>query len=362
VEFIDVGSRFAFVFGIKSLDLIVQKYIVLRNLLNTQLNIKVKLFHSDGHGSYTSSLFASILAEDGTMHKMRSPYSPEQNAIAERRIRTIVEMAHTMLLHSNVPANCWEDAVSHANYIRNRVATRVLRNCTPYEKLWKRKPDLQWLKPFGCLVYVLVHKSFRDGKFDATSVPGVLLGISELHSGYKVLLLSDRSVKVARDIRFYEETFPYRQNPAIDLQWMNPTDMPNLDVDHAGIFVDPFIQNDAKPNAELEKERILIYNQRLPSSAVTFPVHSSDANRILNVITEGVENPELSFKDLTADGIILSIPEVTVSDAINGPDREKWVDAFRIEYNAILKTGTFKPLDEKTKQMIHNGTVKIHKT
>ena len=83
VEFVDVGSRFAFMFPIPSLDLIASKYILFRNILQTQLGLKVKVFHSDGHGSYDSNEFLQILSSDGTLQKLRSPYCPEQNAIAE---------------------------------------------------------------------------------------------------------------------------------------------------------------------------------------------------------------------------------------------------------------------------------------
>ncbi len=50
-----------------------------------------------------------------------------------------------MLLHSGVPAYCWEDAVLHANYICNRVVTQALNDKTPYEAFWDRKPDMQWI-------------------------------------------------------------------------------------------------------------------------------------------------------------------------------------------------------------------------
>ncbi len=89
--------------------------------------------------------------EDGTLLKARAPYCPEQNGLAERCRRTTIEMGQTLMVQSCVPPNCWEDAVCHANYIRNHVPTHALPKMTPFEKFWGRKPDLQWLRPFGCL-------------------------------------------------------------------------------------------------------------------------------------------------------------------------------------------------------------------
>lgn len=75
-----------------------------------------------------------MFEEDGTLLKVRAPYCPEQNGLAERRGRTTIEMGRTLMIQSGVPANCWEDAVLHANYVRNRVPTRALPGTTPYEK------------------------------------------------------------------------------------------------------------------------------------------------------------------------------------------------------------------------------------
>jgi len=125
VEFIDVASRFGFMFGIVTLDQIPAKYFIVRNILSTQRGVNIKKLRTDGHGSYTSNEMKKTLVADGTIHIIRSPYCPNQNAIAELRVQTIVEMARTMLIHSCLPAYVWEDAVLHANYIRNRVSTRA---------------------------------------------------------------------------------------------------------------------------------------------------------------------------------------------------------------------------------------------
>jgi len=72
-----------------------------------------------------------------------------------------MEKARTLLVHSGVPPEYWDEAIAHANYIRNRVLTRVLKKMTPHEKFWGKKPDMRWMKKFGCLVYVLTHKEQR---------------------------------------------------------------------------------------------------------------------------------------------------------------------------------------------------------
>jgi hypothetical protein len=350
-------------FAITSLDLVPSKYKVFRNLFTTQKGLKIKMLHTDGHGSYTNHEMQAILANDGTLHKIRSPYVPEQNAIAERRIRTVVEMARTLLLHSCVPMVCWEDAVLHANYVRNRVSTCAIKGKTPYEVFWGRKPSLEHLKPFGCLVFVLIHKELRDGKFDATSLPGVVIGVSDNHSGYKILMMGDRSVKIARDVRFYEDIFPFRKTPMGELQWMNPSDCPQPHNAETGRFIDPFVstsQNSAQIDADLAS---------LYAKSGTF-VNSSSSTKIgksLHCAAEGVEDELvlssfLESRESIVNGMILSTPEFSINDAIMGPDREKWEEAFKMEYGAIMKTGTFVCITPDAKLKMDNGTLKVHKT
>jgi hypothetical protein len=135
----------------------------------------------------------------------------------------------------------WEDAVLHANYVQNCVSTCAIKGKTPYEVFWGRKPSLEDLKPFGCLVFILIHKELRDGKFDATSLPGIVIGVSDNHSGYKILMMGDRSVKIARDVQFYEDIFPFHKTPMGELQWMNPSDCPQPHNAETGQFIDPFV-------------------------------------------------------------------------------------------------------------------------
>ena len=368
VEFIDVASRFAFMFAIPSLDHIVAKFVYVRNLLQTQCGVKIRLFHCDGHGSYASSEFLKILEMDGTLRKIRAPYCPEQNAIAERRVRTVVEMARTMLLHSCIPIEYWEDAVYHANYVRNRVATRSIKGKTPFEVLWGKRPDLEWLRPFGCLCYVLIHDEIRDGKFSARSLPGVLLGMSDQHSAYKILLLGSRQVKIARDVRFYEDIFPFRRGPVSELQWLNPEDCPQMPEHEPGVFQDPFMA----PEALAKQRNIDMATLYKPSPADLLggPLPPSIAGNaipttlLLRSDIEGVgesDGERQSLVDLV-EGMVMSMSEISPDDALRGPDAEMWREAYRTEFDAINRTGTFVKLDDHTQQLLTEGKIKVHRT
>ena len=212
VEFIDGASRLGFLYGVKSLTETIEKYKIMKMIFSTHLSKKIKTFICDGHGTYDCMEFEKVLQQDGTMIKIRAPYEPRQNAVAERRIRTLFEMARTLLLDAGIPQIYWEDAIMHANFIRNRVPTKILKGMTPFEKFWGRKPDVKWLRPFGSLCYVLIPDGLRKRKFDAKAEPAVVLGMSSKHSAYKILMLGSRKIKISKDVRFYENIFPFRSS------------------------------------------------------------------------------------------------------------------------------------------------------
>ena len=83
--------------------------------------------------------FLQMLYSIGALQKMCSPYCPKQNAIVERHLKTVVEMAYTILLHSCIPTMCLEDAIYHANYICNCVATKSIQGVKKYDNECKCK-------------------------------------------------------------------------------------------------------------------------------------------------------------------------------------------------------------------------------
>jgi hypothetical protein len=115
----------------------------MKNLLETQRRIKVKKFVCDRHCTYMSTKMKTQFLKNGTIVKYRSLYCLQQNSISEKRLRTTIEMARTILIHLGMKIKYWEDAVIHLNYIRNRVITQVFKRMTSYKKFWGKKPDLR---------------------------------------------------------------------------------------------------------------------------------------------------------------------------------------------------------------------------
>ena len=101
-------------------------------ILTNECNDGIKTLRIDNGGEYLSDEFKTYLISKGIHHEMSAPYTPQQNGIAERMNRTLMESAHSMLSHAHLPNNFWAEAVSTAAFVRNRTAI-MEREMTPYE-------------------------------------------------------------------------------------------------------------------------------------------------------------------------------------------------------------------------------------
>ncbi|GBP25731.1 Retrovirus-related Pol polyprotein from transposon TNT 1-94 [Eumeta japonica] len=139
------------------------KFKEYKALVENQLNFKIKCLRSDNGREYLSNDFSNYLKKSGIIHQTSNSYTPQQNGLAERMNRTLMERARCMLINSDLQKSYWAEAVSTAAYITNRCPTRALSYATP-EEMWSgKKPDVSHLKIFGCEAMVKIPKrSFEN--------------------------------------------------------------------------------------------------------------------------------------------------------------------------------------------------------
>nr|GEZ38899.1 retrovirus-related Pol polyprotein from transposon TNT 1-94 [Tanacetum cinerariifolium] len=87
---------------------------------------------------------------DGIKREFSVPRTPQQNGITERKNRTFIEAARTMLADSLLLISFWAEAVNTACYVQNRVLVTKPHNKTPYKLLLGRPPSIGFMRPFGC--------------------------------------------------------------------------------------------------------------------------------------------------------------------------------------------------------------------
>ncbi|GKA36020.1 putative ribonuclease H-like domain-containing protein [Tanacetum coccineum] len=103
--------------------------------------------------------------------------TPQQNEVAKKKIRTLIEVVRTMLADSKLPTTFWAEAVNTTCYVKNRVLVTKPHNKTPYKLFLGRKPALGFMRPFGCLVTIL-NTIDHLGKFDGKADEGFFVGYS----------------------------------------------------------------------------------------------------------------------------------------------------------------------------------------
>ncbi|GKA31556.1 retrovirus-related pol polyprotein from transposon TNT 1-94 [Tanacetum coccineum] len=147
VIFVDDYSRFTWFYPLKTKSGFYTVLSAFIKLVQTQLSRKIKVFQSDGGTEFVNHTVRKIFEDNGTLHRLSCPYTPQQNGRAERKHRHLVETGLAMLFHAHVPASYWVDAFSSATYIINRLPTKLLGNHSPFELLYSRAAKLH---KFSC--------------------------------------------------------------------------------------------------------------------------------------------------------------------------------------------------------------------
>jgi hypothetical protein len=125
------------------------------------------------------------LEEEGIKHEFSAPYTPQQNGVVERKNKTLIDMARTMLGEFKTPKRFWSEAVNKACHAINRLYLHRLLKKISYELLTGNKPNVSYFRVFGSKCYILVKKG-RNSKFAPKAVEGFLLGYDSNTKAYKV--------------------------------------------------------------------------------------------------------------------------------------------------------------------------------
>ena len=133
--------------------------------------------------------------------------TPQQNGVAERKHRHIVETRLTISFHTNMPLSLWVEVFSIVVYLINRLPSLVLLNENPYQKLYKRNPDYNGLWVLGCLCFSSLQNQ-GGSKFVTKTYPCVFIGYSPIHKGYRCLEPKTKRVYISRHVVFEKKHFP----------------------------------------------------------------------------------------------------------------------------------------------------------
>lgn len=204
VSFIDDYSNHVWAYPIKKKSDVFSVFTRWKARVENYTGQKLQTLRTDNGGEYISTEFQEHLDVCGIRHERSVPKTPEQNGKAERLNRTLLESVRSMLADSRLPKKFWAEAVNTAVFLRNRSPTKLLSKVTPTEVWTGRKPDVSFLRVFGCRAYAHIPRSER-GKLDPKSRNCWMMGYGDTTKGYRLYDQLRERVFYSRDVTFDEQ-------------------------------------------------------------------------------------------------------------------------------------------------------------
>nr|GEW12914.1 hypothetical protein [Tanacetum cinerariifolium] len=166
-----------------------------------QLSLRVKVIRSDNGTEFKNSNLNQFCGLKGIKREFSVPRTPQQNGIAKRKNKTLIEAARTMLVDSLLPIPFWVETVNTACYVQNRVLVTKPHNKTPYELLHGRTPSIGFIRPFGCHVTIL-NTLDPLGKFQEKVDERFLVGYFVCSKAFRVFNSRTHTIQETLHVNF----------------------------------------------------------------------------------------------------------------------------------------------------------------
>ena len=196
-----------------------------------QAQVTITELRTNNGMEFDNNKVCQMTQKIGLKHSFTVPYTPQQNGVAKRDNRILVEMARSWLEAKNLPKFLWCEAVITAAYTLNRTAPTKVKGKAPIKLFFKKESKIDHLKIFGTKCFVWIPGQKRK-KLDGKSMEGIMVGYSDC--GYRIYVPKTRAVHICLDVKFEDEklllavqTTPEVKDEAVELS--------NDDKDEQGI-------------------------------------------------------------------------------------------------------------------------------
>lgn len=336
-------------------------------MVQTQFEQSIKIFRSDNGTEFLTNKLSDFLSSVGCVHQTTCPYTPQQNGVAERKHRHLLEVGRALKFQANIPDCLWGDCILTATYIINRLPSATINNKTPFEVLTSKVPTYNNMKVFGCLCYATNLSPHKD-KFETRARPCVFLGYPFGQKGYKLLDLQTQKFLVSRDVVFKEHCFPFHENQevtnsadTIPLPFFNPSSFDRTtdpDHDNVRISIQDSTNDFSRGNSETDSSgtdpdgdtslSITPQNLRKSSRVSQPPAHLRDfICTTVSASPDSTRYPLASYVNYSgcsdafqhrAMQVISDIEPSSYSQASKSPE---WVSAMQTELKALEENHTW---------------------
>jgi hypothetical protein len=262
---VDDFSRYTWVYFLQDkseAQRVIKKFI--RRAQN-ELELKIKNIRSDNGSEFWNLNVEEYFDEEGIKHELSAPYTPQQNGIVERKNRTLIEMARTMLDEYKTPDSFWAEAIDTACHAVNRLYLQKYLGKTPYEILTRNKPKVHYFRVFGCKFYIF-NKKTKSSKFAPKADEGFLLGYGTNEHAYRVFNKTSGCVEVTVDVKFDESNGSQVEQVENDL--VGNEEPPNQSILKMGL-------GEVRPHEDQEEEQAETQSPKICPN-----VNSSSSTRV----------------------------------------------------------------------------------
>ena len=352
ISFTDDWSRKVWIYFLKTKDEAFSAFTEWKRMVETQSERKLKKLRTDNGLEFCNQKFDSLCKKEGIVRHRTCTYTPQQNGIAERLNRTIMNKVRSMLSESGLEKRFWAEAASTSVYLINRSPSSAIDNKIP-EELWTSAvPNLSGLRRFGCVVYV--HS--QEGKLDPRAKKGIFVGYPGGVKGFRVWMIDEEKCSISRNVVFREDVM-YKDILNNSISGMNiefPSNVnrvPSFEcagtskIEEAQVQGGATKQNSERaPKSPSSSQRVTVREETQRSHQI-----ARDRPRRQIILPSRLNDYELDEEALdeiagyayhiTEDG---GNPEPTdYQEALQDPDCNKWLEAADEEIESLIKNKTW---------------------
>nr|GEU44950.1 hypothetical protein [Tanacetum cinerariifolium] len=158
---------------------------------------------TDNGTEFKNKTLARFFDEVGITQQFSAARTPQHNGVVERRNRTLVKAARTMLTFANLPSFLWAESIAIACFTQNRLIIHKWFDKTPYELMNKRKPNIKFFRVFECRCYLL--NDYEDvGKLKVKGDIGVFVRYSQESAAFGIYNKRTRKIHESVNVNFDE--------------------------------------------------------------------------------------------------------------------------------------------------------------
>lgn len=321
VCFTDDYTRFSMTYLMETKSEVLKYFMEYEAAVSSQFSNRISRIRCDNGGEYVSKDFRNFCKGKGIQVEYTVPYTPQQNGISERKNRTLLDKARTMVIDAGLDKTMWGEAVLTATYLCNRSPTAKLDKI-PAQLWFKKEINLKHLQTFGCMAYKHIPDEKRT-KLEDKSEECIMIGYAPC--GYRLFSIKENKVVLARDVIFNEKVL-YKD-------WKNKNEKGILktnsiyEEENSESLINESEEEDEQEEA---KARRSIRIRKVPA-------------RFKDYLLEESDNTEENIVHFV-NSAVCEVPE-NYEEAVNSVEKENWKKAIHQEMEALKKNKAWTLVD-----------------